>query len=138
MPSNDKWNEFWMNMALQVASLSKDPITKVGSCIVTMDNRQCSIGYNGFPAGIEETEEKWQRPIKYEYTTHAEENAIINCPFDTKGTKIYITFQPCHKCIGKLIAAGIKEVYFKDYYERLENKHIWLEMSSQFDIIKKL
>ena len=78
MPTTDQWNKHWMEVALVTSKLSKDPSTQVGAVVVTQDNRQCSIGYNGFARGIEETPDKWQRPTKYEYVIHAELNAILS------------------------------------------------------------
>ena len=127
------WDLHWLAMAKQNSNLSKDPITKVGAAIVTSDNRQVSFGYNGFPAGVEETTERWQRPNKYDWVIHAEVNAIINCPFDTKGCSIYLTMAPCHKCIGIILNAGIKRVIYDGDYKRLECKEIWQEISEQFD-----
>ena len=103
----DDWHIFWLDLAKKASTRSKDPNTQVGAVIVTQDNRQCSIGYNGFPKGVVENNTKWSRPLKYSYVIHAEENAIINAPFDTVGSSLYCTLQPCHKCIGKLINAGI-------------------------------
>ena len=48
-------------------SLSKDPVTKVGSVISTPDFRQFSLGYNGFATGIAETPERWEKPNKYNF-----------------------------------------------------------------------
>lgn len=136
MPDVDKWNTFWMGMAYQAATLSKDPSTHVGAVIVTPDNRQCSIGYNGFAAGIEETPEKWERPTKYEYVIHAEENCLINCPFDTVDCKIYITHQPCHRCIGRVLNSGITHVYYGQPYENLCHRDIWDDHAQQFAEVK--
>lgn len=136
----NKWNNFWMGVAQHAATLSKDPSTQVGAVIVSKDNRQCSIGYNGFPAGVSEESYKWERPLKYDYAIHAEENAIINSPFDTKGCKLYCTHKPCHRCLGRINNAGIKEVYyFHDYVNpQCQHKKVWLDISKKFDKIEKL
>jgi len=136
--SINKWNSFWMGMAKQASTLSKDPSTKVGAIIVTPDNRQCSIGYNGFPKGVDESSERWQRPIKYEYVVHAEENAIINAPFDTQGCDLYCTLQPCHKCMGKLVNAGIRDIFFLETYPNLKHPTVWLAMSGKFRNVVEL
>lgn len=133
MPTQREWDENWIRVSKTVAKMSKDPTTKVGSVIVTPDNRQCSIGYNGFAAGIEETEEKWQRPTKYQYVIHSEMNSIMNCPFDTKGCSLYVTLMPCHRCITHLVNAGIKRVVYEKPYDRLEHIDIWNEAASLFD-----
>lgn len=135
MPSVDRWITHWMDVAKVFAQLSKDPSTKVGAVIVTPDNRKCSGGYNGFAKDIEETPDKWERPRKYSYVIHAEENALLNCPFDTTGCKIYITHQPCSNCILRLVNSGITEVYFGEVYANLTNKDIWEEHSHSFNYI---
>jgi dCMP deaminase len=138
MASKDKWNKVWMKVARTVSELSKDPATKVGAVIVTLDNRQCSVGYNGFAVGIDETGDKWERPRKYQYVIHGEINAIMNCPFDTKGCKVYLTHTPCHRCIAHLVNAGITEVYFLEEYKNLEHKDIWEEHRSLFNVFQQV
>jgi len=138
MASKDKWNKVWMKVARTVSELSKDPMTQIGVVIVTSDNRQCSVGYNGFAVGIDETESKWQRPTKYEYVIHGEINAIMNCPFDTKGCKIYLTHTPCHRCIAHLVNAGITEVYFLQPYANMTHKNIWEEHIPLFKVFQQV
>lgn len=138
MANKDKWNKIWMRVARTVSELSKDAHTKVGAVIVTLDNRQCSVGYNGFACGIEETASKWERPTKYDYVIHGEINSIMNCPFDTKGCKIYLTHTPCHRCIAHLVNAGITEVYYNKEYDRLTHKEIWAEHIPLFKVFQKV
>lgn len=126
-------------MALLTAGLSKDPNTKVGAVVVSPDYRKFSVGYNGFAAGIEEKPEMWERPTKYLYAVHAEENAIINCPFDTQGCFIYITHRPCHRCMSRLVNAGIKQVYYHmDYRGAEQDEDVWLKVSKLFDTVQKI
>lgn len=138
MPNQSKWNQHWLKIAQVTSQLSKDPATKVGAVIVSVDNRQCSLGYNGFAAGIEETDEKWQRPEKYQWVLHGEDNALLNCPFSTIGCSIYLTHQPCHKCIAKLRNAGIKRIVYITPYANLERKDIWDETVKLFDEVIQL
>lgn len=49
-----KWDEYFIKMAMLVASKSKDPSTKVGCVIVGPDNEVRSTGFNGFPRGVVE------------------------------------------------------------------------------------
>lgn len=138
MPSQDKWDQLFLKLTLNIATMSKDPSTKVGSVIVSSDNRQISFGYNGFVRGIEETSEKWQRPHKYQYVQHSELNAILNCPFDTYGCKLYCTHQPCHRCLEMILQAGITKVYYINNYNNLEYKEIWDEHAKLFqEILQK-
>lgn len=134
-----EWNNFWIGMAEHTSTLSKDPSTKVGSVIVTMDNRQCSLGFNGFARGIAETEAMWNnRELKLEMVIHSEQNALLNCPFQTRGCKIYVTHQPCHRCLIHLINAGIREVYYKHSYDRLGHKVIWDAHVKLFDVVEQI
>lgn len=125
MPSPQEWDDHWLRIAQIVAHLSKDPSTKVGAAIVTPDNRQCSIGYNGFPKGVEEFETRWERPEKYDWVVHAELNAITNCPFDTKGCYMYVTHQPCHRCLASIVNAGITKVFYGEEYKNLPRVDVW-------------
>lgn len=125
MPSQQKWDQHWLQVAQVTSKLSKDPSTKVGAVIVKPDNRQISCGYNAFAAGIDETDEMWlDRATKLELVVHAEMNAIINAPFDTKGCFLYCTHQPCHRCMPHIINAGIKRIMFEQIYERIQFKNL--------------
>lgn len=113
-------------------NLSKDPCTRVGAVITSADSRQVSLGYNGFPAGVDESVERWQRPEKYEWVIHAEMNAVINAPFDTKNCYLYSTHQPCHRCMVHLVNTGIKRIV---YYEAKpdDRPDIFREVAKSFD-----
>jgi dCMP deaminase len=139
MPSGDIWNKHWINVAFVTSELSKDPSTKVGACLVTQDNRQCSIGFNGFASGVRETKEEWEnRDYKINSVIHAEENALLLCPFEKKGSKLYVTHQPCHRCIIRILQCGIKQLYYSLDYPRLEHKDIWDKHAKMFDIIMQI
>ena len=76
---NDKWNSRFMDLARLVAGWSKDTSTKVGCVIIGPDKEIRSTGYNGFPRGVDDTiPAGHERPAKYDFTEHAERNAIYN------------------------------------------------------------
>lgn len=106
----------WLHAAAAFAiELSKDPNRKVGAVVVAPGNRLCSFGYNGLVAGMPETEENWSRPRKYELVRHAEINAMLIAPFDLRGSTIYSTLKPCHRCLGDALNCGIRAmVYMED------------------------
>jgi dCMP deaminase len=120
-----EYNKTFLRMADVFAQLSKDPATKVGAVVVTPDYRQISCGFNGFPAGVQETPERWERPEKYQWVVHAEVNAILNAPFDTKGCTLFCTLRPCHRCFGQLINAGIEKLVYYHSDRPLERGDIW-------------
>lgn len=110
----DKWNIRFLNLAKTVSGYSKDPSTKVGAVIVDDDDNVRTIGYNGFPRGVQDTEERLNdRSIKYPLTVHAELNAICTCArvgTPTKGASMVCTHFPCADCAGAIVQSGFKEV----------------------------
>lgn len=95
---------------------SKDPHTKVGCIILSNDfSRILSTGINGFSRNMNDDKaERWERPAKYAYVSHAEANGVANAartgtPLD--GSVIAVTKFPCSTCTKLLIQAGIKKVY---------------------------
>lgn len=106
-----KWDRRFMDLALHVAQWSKDPSTKVGAVIVRPDRRIVSVGYNGFPTGVCDHEERYaERAVKYKFVSHAERNALDNVTQDVTGCTLYSTLQPCSECAKSIIQKGISEV----------------------------
>jgi len=113
------WDEYFMGIALLSAKRSKDPSTQVGSCIVSIDNRILSMGYNGAPRGLSDDLMHWDREgsfleTKYAYVCHSELNAILNYRGNLEGSKIYVALFPCNECAKAIIQSGIKEVIYKE------------------------
>ena len=118
------WDEYFMLQALVAGFRSKDPNTKVGCVVVDEDNRQISMGYNGFVAGIDESQLPWGNdttvPLehqKYGHVIHAESNALLYAPRDLKNARIYVGLFPCNECAKLIASKKIKEVVY------LSNKH---------------
>ena len=106
-----KWDLRFIEMARNAASWSKDPSTKVGAIIVDDDKRVISVGYNGFPKGVNDDERLDNREEKYKMIVHAERNALLFANADVKDCHIYTyPFLPCSVCAGMIIQAGIKRV----------------------------
>ncbi len=102
------WDERFLELATLVSSWSKDPSTKVGCVLVGPDKVVLSVGYNGFPRGVEDSSERLnQRDIKYRMVQHAETNAIQNAQGNLRGATVYVTHKPCSNCCGALIQAGL-------------------------------
>ena len=116
------WDQYFMGIAILSSERSKDPSTRVGACIVNIDNKILSMGYNGAPTGLSDDIMPWDREgdnlkTKYPYVCHSELNAILNCPTSVKGAKVYVTLFPCNECAKAIIQSGIKEViYLSDKY----------------------
>ena len=108
------WDEYFINIAKEVATKSKDPSTQVGCVITTKDHRPVSFGYNGFVSGCSEEQMTFERPMKYHVTIHAEMNALIFSHRSVEGCKAYITHGPCENCLKHLMQAGVTEIYYDD------------------------
>jgi dCMP deaminase len=110
-----KWPIRFLDLAKTISTWSLDPSTKIG-CVVINDKRQVlSIGYNGFPRSINDTDERLlDRETKYKYVVHAEANAIYNAcqnGVSLEGSTIYIYGLPiCNECAKAIIQVGIKKV----------------------------
>ena len=124
----NKWDHRFIELAIHIAQWSKDPSTKVGCVIVGEDREIRSTGFNGFPRGIDDDEERLNnRDLKYPLICHAEENAIMHAArigVSLKGSTAYVTWPPCSRCARSLIQAGISEVI---YYDNIEIPERWLD-----------
>lgn len=107
-----KWHIRYLELARLVASWSKDPSTQTGAVIVRPDNSVASIGYNGFPRGIEDTPERYNdRETKYSYIIHCEMNAVLSAHDHVRGNTLYTwPFFSCDRCAVHMIQAGITRV----------------------------
>lgn len=104
-----KWDLRFIADAMVQARHSKDPSTKVGAVIIRPDGTPASQGFNGFPRGVEDTDERLNdRATKYALVVHAEANAIVTAKESLVGCTIYTTMPACSSCAGLIIQAGIK------------------------------
>ena len=108
------WDKRFIDLTIYKAKWSKDKSRGVCAIIVNDDNVEVSTGYNGFPRGCDdEKEERHERPLKYSWTAHAEENAIYNAArigVSTADCTIYVNLFPCSRCTRGIINSGIKKV----------------------------
>ena len=96
-------------------NFSKDPSTKVGAVFIYPKTLHIlSVGYNGMPRGVnEKLAERWERPLKYKLTEHAERNAIYNAAMS--GTSLtdsicIASMFPCADCARGIIQSGCRMV----------------------------
>ena len=76
---------------------------------------------------------------------HAEENAILGLSGVVKPRKgelvLYTTTFPCNLCANKIIAAGIKTVYYAEPYTMKEAKELLVKIGvdiKKFEGIKSI
>lgn len=94
---------------------SKDRSTKVGAVVLDDDFNIRASGYNGFPRGCDDNvEARHERPTKYFWAAHAEENCVANAArigVSLKGCTLLVTsLFPCTTCSRLIIQSGIKRI----------------------------
>jgi len=103
-----------MGLAKHIADWSKDRSTKIAAVIVDERNVLVAIGWNGFPRGVcDDVDARHERPAKYQWTEHAERNAIYNAAakgISTQGCRMYLPWFPCADCGRAIIQAAIQEI----------------------------
>lgn len=132
---NERWDKHFIQLCVDHARMSKDPSTKVGSVIVGPDREVRSVGFNGFPRGIEDSIDRMSdRETKLALVVHGEMNAVLAAArvgIPLKGCTMYLAATdssgvvwggaPCTRCTVEVIQAGIVEVVslpFKDVPSR--------------------
>lgn len=110
--SMEKWDERFCLLAKFVSEWSKDPKAKVGAVVFSKRGGDISIGYNGFPMGVEDSVKRLKNEkLKNELVVHAEQNALIAAGTRTAGSTIYVWGKPiCARCAGSIIQAGVKRI----------------------------
>lgn len=140
------WHKRYMLLAQHVASWSKDPSTQTGCVIVRPDNSIAACGYNGFPRGVEDSEERLNdRTTKLAFTVHAEDNAIMSAHESLVGCTLYCwPWPPCAPCAAHIVQSGIVHVIavqptkeqkdrWGDSFKHMET--IFSEAAVRFDIV---
>ena len=128
----ESWDEYFMGLAAKAATRSKDRSTKVGAIAVGPDREVRTTAYNGFPRKVrDDIEARYERPLKYLYTAHGEENIVSTAArigVSLKGCTVYIAcvpepLPPCATCARMMINAGVVRVV----YGRAEVPERWKE-----------
>ena len=114
------WNEYFMNIAEQVATRSTCDRKHVGAVIVR-DKTILSTGYNGSLRGAPHCDE-----IGHDMdtghcvrTVHAEANAVAQAAKHgvmIDGSEMYVTASPCLTCFKLVANSGIRVIYYKEFY----------------------
>lgn len=109
-----KWDQRFLDVAKHIALWSKDT-TKVGAIAVDQSKRILETGYNGLPRGVQDLPERMERPAKYLWTSHAEENLVSHAARSVlEGSTVYVTHLCCSKCARMLVNSGVSKVVCGD------------------------
>jgi dCMP deaminase len=114
------WDRYFMNLAAQAATRSTCPRKSVGAVIVR-DKAILSTGYNGSVRGAPHCTEAGclMENGHCIRTVHAEANALVQAARHgtrLEGAEIYVTASPCFNCFKLIANAGIRTVYYGEFY----------------------
>jgi dCMP deaminase len=121
---------WWLDIAKVGATRSEDPWYKVGAVGIREDGSIAGVSYNGAPPKVEID---WSnRDERRKYVVHAETNLLRyikpnECPV------VVVTLAPCFDCLKNLASYGVKEIYFKEYYDKCDKKELH-DMADLFNI----
>ena len=104
------WDSYFLNLAEQVSRRSPDRHTKHGCVLADSDHRVISTGYNGPVTGVPNDLVPLDRPYKYDWLIHAEDNAVAFARCDLRGATAYITGPPCASCFRRLLQVGVQRI----------------------------
>ena len=130
----NKWDTYFYKLCTVLSEQSSCLSRNIG-CVIAINKRLLSTGYNGPPEGIHHCAPptcprqlagyKSGEGLHICPAAHAEQNAIVNaarvgtCIY---GATLYLnTVIPCKSCLGLIINAGIVEVVSTSlvYYDKL-------------------
>ncbi|MFQ5766415.1 MAG: cytidine/deoxycytidylate deaminase family protein [Acidobacteriota bacterium] len=114
------WHEYFMSIARQAATRATCDRKHVGA-VVVRNRTILSTGYNGSIRGMPHCDE--QGHIMEDghcvATIHAEANAILQAArngVNIDGSEIYTTASPCWNCFKMMANAGIRRIYYGEFY----------------------
>ena len=111
---NPNWVKRFLSLAEEISTWSHDPSTKVGAVLVNCHGRIAATGYNGLPAGFDDSKIT-DREYKIPRVIHAELNCIANRNMSiNEDCYLFVTHPMCVEC-AKIVAAHsfIKGVAWK-------------------------
>ena len=110
------WDDYYMGFAQWAAQKSKDQ-TQVGAILVDPDGAVILTAFNGPPKGTLDLPDRFERPTKYLFASHAETNLISFAArrgIPTKNSRVYCTHLSCAACARTPIQAGVVELVHGD------------------------
>ena len=120
MSERVSWEEYFMNIACEVATRSTCDRKHVGAVIVR-GKTILATGYNGSIRGLAHWDDAGHEMENTHCvrTIHAEANAIVQSArhgVRLEDSEIYVTASPCYDCFKLIANAGINKIYFGDFY----------------------
>ena len=102
-----------LELARLVAEDSPDRSRKVGAILINANFHIIAGTCNTLPLGVPHEDQYLERPAKYDWTEHAERNAIFEAARTgqaTEGCAMVLPWFPCMPCARAIVQSGIKRV----------------------------
>jgi dCMP deaminase len=120
MSQRASWDEYFMNIAKQVATRATCDRKHVGAVIVR-DKSILATGYNGSIRGLNHCDEDghMMEDGHCVRTIHAEANAVIQAARNgvrIDQATIYVSASPCWNCFKMIANAGLTRIVFGEFY----------------------
>src|SRR3954465_7004101 len=114
------WDEYFMNIAREVATRATCDRKHVGAVIVR-DKSILATGYNGSIRGLPHCDEEGHlmEDGHCVRTIHAEANAIVQAARNgvrIDEATIYVTASPCWNCFKMIANSGITKIVYGEFY----------------------
>ncbi len=120
MPQRSSWDQYFMDIARQVASRATCDRKHVGALLVR-DRTILSTGYNGSIRGLPHCDDVGHMMENGHCvaTVHAEANAIIQAAKNgvrIDGATMYTSASPCWSCFKLIANAGCTRIVYGEFY----------------------
>lgn len=112
------WADVFLGMCRVLGRRSKDPSSQFGAVVVGPDRQVLGCGFNGPPPAVDDARVPWgERPAKYDWINHAEENSLLIALAGhgfsgVRGATLYVNGAPCVGCVRLALRAGVSEIVY--------------------------
>lgn len=121
MNKTEKYDLLYIDIAKRISRMSHARRLQVG-CVLMKNNSIISFGWNGMPAGWDNSCEDWTDELELvtkPEVLHAESNCLMKVAKSNEsshGSCLYITHSPCIHCAKMIYQAGISRVVYEEDY----------------------
>lgn len=131
----------WLRVAFEVSRLGTCPRRTVGCVLLDASGRVLSTGHNGGLPGAPHcidvpcpgAEAKSGEGLDECDAIHAEQNAMIYCPFPSQIHTVYCTDSPCSSCVKLLLTAPAQRLVFARAYPHPYARSRWEDAGRKWD-----
>ncbi len=130
------WDQYFCSIAEMVKTRATCPRLQVGAVLVK-DKHIISTGYNGVPNGVSHCDETGCVIVDNHcsLSIHAEVNALDHCGVDTRYSILYVTANPCAKCVLYAHTKGVKRIVYVNMYRPVDYIQLGLNANELPEIV---